>query len=122
MESAELAGKILSTWLALVLGLILLPSAFGVSLGISELYMKILVKTLEVSAEGTPARGGVLWCWGPVRSRGYVCAFRFVRARATASTAGLEGRGHDPGQELLALRSKGEGAEMARPPPALPWR
>lgn len=49
MEGAELAGKILSTWLTLVLGLILLPSAFGVSLGISELYMKILVKTLEVS-------------------------------------------------------------------------
>lgn len=50
MEGADLAGKILSTWLTLVLGLILLPSAFGVSLGISEIYMKILVKTLEVSA------------------------------------------------------------------------
>lgn len=50
MEGAELAGKILSTWLTLVLGLILLPSAFGVSLGISEIYMKILVKTLEVSS------------------------------------------------------------------------
>ncbi|ELW63890.1 Glycerol-3-phosphate acyltransferase 3 [Tupaia chinensis] len=49
MEGAELAGKILSTWLTLVLGLILLPSAFGVSLGISEIYMKILVKTLECS-------------------------------------------------------------------------
>lgn len=47
MEGTELAGKILSTWLTLVLGLILLPSAFGVSLGISEIYMKILVKTLE---------------------------------------------------------------------------
>ncbi|KAG3276326.1 glycerol-3-phosphate acyltransferase 3 [Ictidomys tridecemlineatus] len=47
MEGADLAGKILSTWLTLVLGLILLPSAFGVSLGISEIYMKILVKTLE---------------------------------------------------------------------------
>uniref|UniRef100_A0A2K6F4B0 Glycerol-3-phosphate acyltransferase 3 n=1 Tax=Propithecus coquereli TaxID=379532 RepID=A0A2K6F4B0_PROCO len=47
MEGAELAGKILSTWLTLVLGFILLPSAFGVSLGISEMYMKILVKTLE---------------------------------------------------------------------------
>lgn len=42
-------------------------------------------------------------------------AFRFVRARATASTAGLEGRGHDPAQDLLALRSEGEGAEMAPP-------
>lgn len=49
MEGAELVGKILFTWLSLVLGLILLPSAFGVSLGISEVYMKILVKTLEVS-------------------------------------------------------------------------
>ncbi|KAL4679444.1 hypothetical protein H8959_009094, partial [Pygathrix nigripes] len=47
MEGAELAGKILSTWLTLVLGFILLPSVFGVSLGISEIYMKILVKTLE---------------------------------------------------------------------------
>lgn len=71
MEGLELAGKILSTWLTLVLGLILLPSAFGVSLGISEIYMKILVKTLEVSAcrdeasstsegwRGSPGR------WGP---------------------------------------------------------
>lgn len=49
MDGAELAGQILYTWLTLVLGLILLPSAFGVSLGISEIYMKILVKTLEVS-------------------------------------------------------------------------
>ncbi|XP_004703465.1 glycerol-3-phosphate acyltransferase 3 [Echinops telfairi] len=47
MEGAELAGKILCIWLALVLVLILLPSVFGVSLGISELYMKLLVKTLE---------------------------------------------------------------------------
>lgn len=50
MEGAELAGKILYTWLTLVLVFILLPSAFGVSLGISEIYIKILVKTLEVSA------------------------------------------------------------------------
>lgn len=50
MEGADLAVKLLSTWLTLVGGLILLPSAFGLSLGISELYMKILVKTLEVSA------------------------------------------------------------------------
>lgn len=50
MDGAELAGRIFYTWLTLVLGFILLPSAFGVSLGISEIYMKILVKTLEVSA------------------------------------------------------------------------
>jgi glycerol-3-phosphate O-acyltransferase 3/4 len=49
MEGTDLVGKIVSTWLTLVLSLILLPSAFGVSLGISEIYMKILVKTLEVS-------------------------------------------------------------------------
>ncbi|EAX05944.1 hypothetical protein MGC11324, isoform CRA_a [Homo sapiens] len=58
MEGAELAGKILSTWLTLVLGFILLPSVFGVSLGISEIYMKILVKTLEWATirieKGTP--------------------------------------------------------------------
>lgn len=62
MEGTELAGKILSTWLTLVLGLILLPSAFGVSLGISEIYMKILVKTLEVSAwrdTAAPHLGGL---------------------------------------------------------------
>lgn len=47
MEGADLAVKLLSTWLTLVGGLILLPSAFGLSLGISEIYMKILVKTLE---------------------------------------------------------------------------
>ncbi|XP_054447770.1 glycerol-3-phosphate acyltransferase 3 [Pteronotus mesoamericanus] len=47
MEGAELAGTILYTWLTLVLVFILLPSAFGVSLGISEIYIKILVKTLE---------------------------------------------------------------------------
>ncbi|XP_027241624.1 glycerol-3-phosphate acyltransferase 3 isoform X2 [Cricetulus griseus] len=47
MEGADLAVKVLSTWLTLVVGLIVLPSAFGLSLGISEFYMKILVKTLE---------------------------------------------------------------------------
>lgn len=72
MEGAELAGKILSTWLTLVLGLILLPSAFGVSLGISEIYMKILVKTLEVSVWGM---------WRPDAAEGF--------------------RERDPGAELL---------------------
>lgn len=59
MEGADLAVKLLSTWLTLVGGLILLPSAFGLSLGISEIYMKILVKTLEVSA-GKDVEPG---CW-----------------------------------------------------------
>uniref|UniRef100_A0A2K5JV04 Phospholipid/glycerol acyltransferase domain-containing protein n=1 Tax=Colobus angolensis palliatus TaxID=336983 RepID=A0A2K5JV04_COLAP len=55
MEGAEL---ILSAWLTLVLSFILLRSVFGVSLGISEIYMKILVKTLEWATirieKGTP--------------------------------------------------------------------
>lgn len=55
MEGTDLAVKLLSTWLTLVVGLILLPSVFGLSLGISEVYMKILVKTLEVSAAGKDA-------------------------------------------------------------------
>ncbi|KAJ1205569.1 hypothetical protein NDU88_000997 [Pleurodeles waltl] len=37
----------LSVWVAAMLVLIMVPSMFGFSLGISELYMKILVKTLE---------------------------------------------------------------------------
>ncbi|XP_069486496.1 glycerol-3-phosphate acyltransferase 3 isoform X2 [Ambystoma mexicanum] len=41
------ALHILSVWLALMLVLIMVPSMFGFSLGISELYMRILVKTLE---------------------------------------------------------------------------
>ncbi|EPY76870.1 1-acylglycerol-3-phosphate O-acyltransferase 9 [Camelus ferus] len=53
MDGSELAGKILYTWMTLVLGFILLPSAFGVSLGISQIYMKILVKTLECFSLGT---------------------------------------------------------------------
>ncbi|XP_062902807.1 glycerol-3-phosphate acyltransferase 3 [Mobula hypostoma] len=39
--------KVLSIWLILGITLIMLPAMFGVSLGITELYMKILVKTLE---------------------------------------------------------------------------
>ncbi|KAM8940268.1 glycerol-3-phosphate acyltransferase 3 [Pelodytes ibericus] len=42
-----LASNIFSLWLTMILVLILLPSIFGVSLGISEGYMKILVKILE---------------------------------------------------------------------------
>ncbi|EMP30387.1 Glycerol-3-phosphate acyltransferase 3 [Chelonia mydas] len=41
------AAKVLSVWLTVVITLIVLPSVFGVSLGISEVYMRILVKTLE---------------------------------------------------------------------------
>uniref|UniRef100_A0AAY4D8J6 Phospholipid/glycerol acyltransferase domain-containing protein n=1 Tax=Denticeps clupeoides TaxID=299321 RepID=A0AAY4D8J6_9TELE len=34
-------------WLSLVVGLIMLPAMFGVSLGITETYMKVLIKTLK---------------------------------------------------------------------------
>lgn len=45
-----LAGALwaLKIWLYLVIILIMIPSMFGFSLGISEIYMTILVKTLEV--------------------------------------------------------------------------
>ncbi|XP_063166757.1 glycerol-3-phosphate acyltransferase 3 [Candoia aspera] len=39
--------KLLSLWFALAFLLIVLPSVFGVSLGISELYLRVLVKILE---------------------------------------------------------------------------
>lgn len=42
-------GKILLVWLILFVVLVLLPSMFRVSLGISHVYVKILIKTLEVS-------------------------------------------------------------------------
>lgn len=38
----------LKIWLYLIVGLIMIPAMFGFSLGISETYMTILVKTLEV--------------------------------------------------------------------------
>ncbi|NXY23864.1 GPAT3 acyltransferase, partial [Atrichornis clamosus] len=47
MEVVWAAGQVGALWLALVLGLIVLPSALGISLGISEAYMWVLVKTLE---------------------------------------------------------------------------
>ncbi|XP_066430453.1 glycerol-3-phosphate acyltransferase 3 [Eleutherodactylus coqui] len=42
-----LAYTIFTAWLAVIVVCIMLPSMFGVSLGISEVYMKILVKMLE---------------------------------------------------------------------------
>ncbi|XP_053317691.1 glycerol-3-phosphate acyltransferase 3 [Spea bombifrons] len=42
-----LAYTSFTIWLAAIVVLILLPSMFGFSLGISELYMKVLVKVLE---------------------------------------------------------------------------
>jgi hypothetical protein len=38
----------LKTWLYLLLASIMVPAMFGFSLGVSETYMTILVKTLEV--------------------------------------------------------------------------
>lgn len=43
------AGVILSVWMVLFLALVLLPSMFRVSLGISHFYVKIVIKMLEVS-------------------------------------------------------------------------
>ncbi|XP_034026638.1 glycerol-3-phosphate acyltransferase 3-like [Thalassophryne amazonica] len=37
----------LKVWLCLIITLIMLPAMFGISLGISEIYMSILVRTLE---------------------------------------------------------------------------
>lgn len=44
----SLALWALEIWLYLIVGLIMVPAMFGFSLGISETYMTILVKTLEV--------------------------------------------------------------------------
>lgn len=40
----------LKIWLYLIVSLIMIPAMFGFSLGISEAYMTLLVKTLEVQA------------------------------------------------------------------------
>uniref|UniRef100_A0A4W3IQJ1 Phospholipid/glycerol acyltransferase domain-containing protein n=1 Tax=Callorhinchus milii TaxID=7868 RepID=A0A4W3IQJ1_CALMI len=47
MENLETLRNLLSVWLLLTTLLIMLPAMFGVSLGITEAYMKILIKTLE---------------------------------------------------------------------------
>lgn len=46
--------QLLSLWFALAFLLIVLPSVFGLSLGVSELYLRALVKILEVSRRGFP--------------------------------------------------------------------
>lgn len=46
--------KLFSLWFTLGFLLIVLPSLFGASLGISELYIKVLVKTLEVGEPPPP--------------------------------------------------------------------
>lgn len=42
-------GKVLSVWMILFVALVLLPSMFRVSLGISHFYVKTVIKILEVS-------------------------------------------------------------------------
>lgn len=49
-----------AVWLGLVLALIVVPSALGISLGISEAYMWVLVKTLEVGGGRRPLKPGAL--------------------------------------------------------------
>lgn len=39
---------VLRVWFPGLVALIMLPAMFGISLGITETYMKILIKTLEV--------------------------------------------------------------------------
>lgn len=51
MEGAwEIAFVFFQVWLSIVVGLIMLPAMFGVSLGFTDIYIKVLVKTLEVIA------------------------------------------------------------------------
>lgn len=52
--------QLLSLWFALAFLLIVLPSVFGLSLGFSEFYLRVLVKILEVSRRGSRKgiRGG----------------------------------------------------------------
>uniref|UniRef100_A0A8C1FJH3 Glycerol-3-phosphate acyltransferase 3 n=2 Tax=Cyprinus carpio TaxID=7962 RepID=A0A8C1FJH3_CYPCA len=48
MEGAwEIAFVFFQVWLSIVVGLIMLPAMFGVSLGFTDIYIKVLVKTLE---------------------------------------------------------------------------
>lgn len=48
MEGAwEITVVLFQVWLSIVAGLIMLPAMFGVSLGFTDLYIKVLVKTLE---------------------------------------------------------------------------
>lgn len=50
----------LKIWLYLIISLIMIPAMFGFSLGISETYMTILVKTLEVLSERALSHGDVI--------------------------------------------------------------
>uniref|UniRef100_A0A8C2GGK4 Glycerol-3-phosphate acyltransferase 3 n=2 Tax=Cyprinus carpio TaxID=7962 RepID=A0A8C2GGK4_CYPCA len=48
MEAAwDIAFVLFQVWLSIVVGLIMLPAMFGMSLGFTDIYIKVLVKTLE---------------------------------------------------------------------------
>lgn len=95
-ELGSLAVSLGTAWLSLVLALIVLPSALGVSLGISEAYMWVLVKTLEVGSprvlhgRGARARGA-----GPPRRAGYgLWLCRLGSSRSSAIALGCVCRGY----------------------------
>lgn len=46
----DVAFVLFQVWLSIVAGLIVLPAMFGVSLGFTDIYIKVLVKILEVKA------------------------------------------------------------------------
>lgn len=51
MEGAwDVALVLFQLWLSIVVGLIMLPAMFGVSLGFTDIYIKVLIKILEVKA------------------------------------------------------------------------
>lgn len=51
MEGAwDVALVLFQVWLSIVVGLIMLPAMFGVSLGFTDIYIKVLVKILEVKS------------------------------------------------------------------------
>lgn len=103
MEVVWAVGQLGAAWLALVLGLVMLPSALGVSLGISEAYMWVLVKTLEVggSSEGN---GGVLGhgTGGAGGYLGYPCRLR-------SSLPPPQGGSRPAGRQLCPARKTGDG-------------
>ena len=49
MEDAwDIACLLIQLWFSVVVGLIMLPAMCGASLGVTEIYIKVLVKILEV--------------------------------------------------------------------------
>lgn len=44
----DVAVVLFQVWISVVLGLIMLPAMFGLSLGVTGVYIQILVKILEV--------------------------------------------------------------------------